>query len=169
MGHQVIDDFLPEADFNVLRDFLIDSAVYRTMPFTYYHGQDSIDDISLQANLLWFPSIIQPLLKAYKSREVLVCRANVLMRRNENVVGGFHQDFEDRQDITTSVLYINDCNGGTAFKDGGFVQSKANRAVIFNTTLDHAGVWQTDTSYRYVVNTNFLGMESYREHFFSPL
>ena len=169
MNHQIIDDFLPEADFHVLKDFLEESAIYKPLPFTYDHGQDSIDDFSLQANLLMFPSIIQPLLTAYNPREVLVCRANVLMRRNENVVGGFHNDFIDRPDITTSVLYINDCNGGTAFKDGGFVQSKANRAVIFNTTLDHAGVWQTDTSYRYVVNTNFLQEESFREHFWSPL
>ncbi len=168
MNHQIIDDFLPEADFHVLRDFLLDSAIFKTMPYTYQLRQESLDDYSLQANLLMFPSIIQPLLTALKAREVLVCRANVIMRRNENVVGGFHQDFENRPDITTSVLYINDCNGGTAFKDGGFVQSKANRAVIFNTE-DHAGVWQTDTSYRYVVNTNFLGIESYREKFWSPL
>ena len=160
MNHQIIDDFLPEADFHVLRDFLVNSAIFRAMPFTCRYGQKDLDDFSLQANLLWFPSIIEPLLTALKAREVLICRANVIMRRNENVVGGFHQDFENRPDITTSVLYINDCNGGTAFKNGGFVQSKANRAVIFNTE-DHAGVWQTDTSYRYVVNTNFLQEESY--------
>ena len=160
MNHQIIDDFLPEADFHVLRDFLVNSAIFRAMPFTSYYGQKDLDDFCLQANLLMFPSIIEPLLTALKAREVLQCRANVIMRRNKNVVGGFHQDFENRPDITTSVLYINDCNGGTAFKNGGFVQSKANRAVIFNTE-DHAGVWQTDTSYRYVVNTNFLQEESY--------
>jgi len=169
MNHQIIDDFLPEADFHVLKNFLEESAIYKTMPFTYYHGQDSVDDYSLQSNLLLFPSIINPLLTALKVREVLICRANVIMRRNENVVGGFHQDFIDRPDITTSVLYINDCNGGTSFKDGGIVQSKANRAVIFNNTADHAGVWQTDVPYRYVVNTNFLQEESYREHFWRPL
>jgi len=168
MNHQVFDDFLPEADFHVLRDFLLESAIFRTMPYTYQLRQQSLDDYSLQANLLLFPSLIQPLLTALKAQQVLVCRANVIMRRDENVVGGFHQDFENRPDITTSVLYINDCNGGTAFKDGGFVQSKANRAVIFNTE-DHAGVWQTDTSFRYVVNTNFLQEESFREHFWSPL
>ncbi len=139
MNHQIIDDFLPEADFHVLRDFLVNSAIFRAMPFTCRYGQKDLDDFSLQANLLWFPSIIEPLLTALKAREVLICRANVIMRRNENVVGGFHQDFENRPDITTS---------------------KANRAVIFNAA-DHAGVWQTDTSYRYVVNTNFLQEESY--------
>ena len=170
MSHQVIDDFLPETDFTTLQNFLMKTAIFNTIPFTYRHEwQDSLDDFSLQANLRYFPSLVEPLFEQYKTQDVLICRANVLMRRDQNHIGGFHTDFKDRPDITTSVLYINDCNGGTAFEDGGFVQSKANRAVIFNNTVPHAGVWQTDTSFRYVVNANFVGEESFRERFWSPL
>ena len=167
---QVIDDFLPEAEFTTLKNFLMESAIYKTMAYTYrYEHQDSLDDFSLQTNMLMYPSIIEPLLERLQAQQSFICRANVIMRRDENVVGGFHTDVVDRKDLTTSVLYINDCNGGTAFKDGKFVQSKANRAVIFSNTEDHAGVWQTDVPFRYVVNTNFLQVESYREQFWSPL
>ena len=167
---QVIDDFLPEAEFTTIKNFLMASAIYKTMPFTYKHEhQDNLDDFSLQTNLLMYPSIVEPLLNRLQAQETFVCRANVIMRRDENVVGGFHRDVVHREDVTTAVLYINDCNGGTAFKDGKFVQSKANRAVIFNNTDEHAGVWQTDVSFSYVVNINFLQVESYREHFWSPL
>ena len=170
MSHQVIDDFLPETEFTTLQNFLMETGIYTTMPYTYRENwQDSIDDFSLQANLKNFPSIADPLLDQYKAQEVYICRANVIMRREHNHIGGFHTDFIDRPDITTSVLYINDCNGGTAFEDGEFVESRANRAVIFNNTVAHAGVWQTDTSFRYVVNTNFVGLESFREKFWSPL
>ena len=170
MSHQVIDDFLPEAEFTTLQRFLMETSIYIPIPYTYRENwQDSIDDFSLQANLRNFPSIVDPLLDQYKAQEVHICRANVLMRREHNHIGGFHTDFTDRADITTSVLYLNDCNGGTAFEDGGFVESRANRAVIFNNTVPHAGVWQTDTSFRYVINTNFVGEESFREKFWSPL
>ena len=170
MSHQVIDDFLPETDFITLQKFLMTTAIYNPIPFTYRDNhQDSIDDFQLQANLQYYPSLVDPLFDQFKTQEILICRCNVLMRRDQNHIGGFHTDFQDRPDITTSVLYINDCNGGTAFEDGGFVQSKANRVVIFNNTVPHAGVWQTDTPFRYVVNANFIGLESFREKFWSPL
>ena len=52
MSHQVIDDFLPETDFITLQKFLMTTAIYNPIPFTYRDNhQDSIDDFQLQANL----------------------------------------------------------------------------------------------------------------------
>lgn len=57
----------------------------------------------------------------------------------------------------TQILYFNDCNGKTIFKkDNATIQSKRNRAIVFNSELEHAGITQTDTARRYVLNTNFL-------------
>ena len=57
----------------------------------------------------------------------------------------------------TSIMYFNDCNGKTIFKkDNATIQSKRNRAIVFNSELEHAGITQTDTARRYVLNTNFL-------------
>ena len=70
----------------------------------------------------------------------------------------WHVDQGCHADCTfTSIMYFNDCNGKTIFKkDNATIQSKRNRAIVFNSELEHAGITQTDTARRYVLNTNFL-------------
>ena len=56
----------------------------------------------------------------------------------------------------TAILYINTNNGGTRFKEcQTFIQSKANRVVIFPLNLYHATVWHTDAKLRFVLNINY--------------
>tara|TARA_R100001015_G_C4565741_1_gene124731 strand:+ start:134 stop:772 length:639 start_codon:yes stop_codon:yes gene_type:complete len=56
----------------------------------------------------------------------------------------------------TAILYINTNNGGTRFKEcQTFIQSKANRVVIFPVNLYHATVWHTDAKLRFVLNINY--------------
>jgi len=55
----------------------------------------------------------------------------------------------------TCCYYLNSNNGGTAFQTGEFVQSQANRAVVFPQPLEHAGVWCTDKKLRFVLNFNY--------------
>ena len=56
---------------------------------------------------------------------------------------------------TTAILYINTNNGYTKFKKGGKVKSVANRMLIFDSQLEHAGVTCTDALRRVVVNFNY--------------
>jgi len=57
---------------------------------------------------------------------------------------------------TTSILYVNTCNGYTEFKDGTKVESVANRLISFPSTTEHRGVSQTDEQARYVINFNYF-------------
>ena len=69
----------------------------------------------------------------------------------------WHTDQKYHTESTfTSIMYFNDCNGKTIFKDDVTVESKRNRMLIFNSEYDHAGITQTDEPRRYVLNTNFF-------------
>ena len=50
---------------------------------------------------------------------------------------------------------MNDCDGYTYFEDGQKVESKENRAVIFEGDLLHAGTSCTDTDLRVVLNIDY--------------
>ena len=60
---------------------------------------------------------------------------------------------------TTSIFYVNTCNGYTEFKDGTKIESVANRLVSFPLTTEHRGVTQTDEQGRYVINFNYFKMQ----------
>jgi len=50
---------------------------------------------------------------------------------------------------------LNTCNGWTKFKKGGKVDCVANRVVIFNSNLEHAGITCTDQKRKVVINFNY--------------
>ena len=97
--------------------------------------------------------------KLLNVKDWLLLRANCLLGASENFVGSWHTDLgrhihEDKS--KTAVLYLNSNNGGTKFKESdSFVQSQANRCVVFKGTTEHAGVWATDKKLRFVLNMNY--------------
>mgnify|MGYP003146748434 CR=1 FL=1 len=93
-------------------------------------------------------------------------KANVHACEDENFTGTYHIDQlnsdgspylpEKAKRFYTAILYLNTNNGGTRFEEcQTFVQSRANRIVIFPVYLKHAKVWQTDAKLRYVLNINY--------------
>ena len=74
---------------------------------------------------------------------------------NKNEGKGFHQDIINDDEMKTLLFYLEDSNGYTEFKDGKIVESKKNRAVVFNSSVLHQTVMQTDTIFRRNININF--------------
>ena len=68
----------------------------------------------------------------------------------------WHTDWQISTPSKTCVLYLNDCDGYTEFRDGQRVVSKENTAVIFDTNLEHRGVPQTDLDRRLVLNITYF-------------
>ena len=62
---------------------------------------------------------------------------------------------EEILDSTTSIFYVNTCNGYTYFEDGSKVESVANRMVIFPNGTKHAGTTCSDRPGRIVINFNY--------------
>lgn len=87
-----------------------------------------------------------------------VIRINCTIGQDKPYVGTFHVDSVNPylvENTKTAILYLNTNNGGTQFKDGTFVQSKANTLVKFPCNTFHAGVHCTDAKLRYVMNLNY--------------
>tara|TARA_B100000424_G_scaffold229232_1_gene190619 strand:+ start:1058 stop:1597 length:540 start_codon:yes stop_codon:yes gene_type:complete len=100
-----------------------------------------------------------PILKRLDVQGVFRIKVNLDLIHGDKALQpeSFHVDSDLGVDgIWAMVLYLNDCNGATVFEeDMAPVRSKANRAIIFPAHMSHSGCHQTDTPFRYVVNTLF--------------
>ena len=87
-------------------------------------------------------------------KKPLKIKANQQLRTDKIERNPYHVDFTDLV-CTTSVYYINTCDGYTQFMHGEHVQSKSNRLVTFPSYLKHAGTTCTDQKRRVVLNLNY--------------
>ena len=67
----------------------------------------------------------------------------------------WHTDWQLSTPNKTCVIYLNDNDGYTEFRDGKKISSVKNTAVIFDSNLEHRGVPSTDTR-RLVLNINYF-------------
>ena len=67
----------------------------------------------------------------------------------------WHTDWQLSTPNKTCVIYLNDNNGYTEFRDGKKILSVKNTAVIFDSNLEHRGVPSTDNR-RLVLNINYF-------------
>jgi hypothetical protein len=105
-------------------------------------------------------------------------KMNIGFRTLKPISSGFHYDIASQEmqkgetnvdeltgvGLKTAVLYMNDCNGGTLFEDGTFMQSKRNRLVEFPRELKHSGVSTTDAPRRTVLNLNYIPLNYFPAH-----
>ena len=92
-------------------------------------------------------------------KNLLRCKVNLNpYQGKKHVFSGWHTDYQ-YPNARTAILYVNTNNGYTAYKDGSrshIVRSKANRLFTFPALTSHAGVTQTDSQYRIVININWI-------------
>lgn len=98
--------------------------------------------------------------EALNIKELVIARLVCTTGAMKNYKSQFHTDdfMNNKYELAkqkTCCYYLNSNNGGTAFSTGDFVQSQANRAVVFPQTLQHAGVWCTNKKLRFVLNFNY--------------
>ena len=158
---QIIDNFLPSYEFKRIKNLLTG----RELPWYYNPGVVNPNDKNYQFIHTFYDlrppwngvssayyeifSYCFQLLQVEKLYRVKSnCSPKTIFHRNR----GYHIDIPN---ITTSVLYINNNNGGTKFKNGTFVRSVENRMVIFDSNQEHSGVTCTDKNVRVVVNFNY--------------
>ena len=156
MKLEIIDDFLPQTDFDTI------SGVFasRQVPWT------CVDDDPTQTGVqfchvlyahfapcshIW--PVLAPIHPVMKPRAYLRVKANLQPRTEKIIQNNFHSDFAD---CITSIFYLNSNNGYTLFEDGTKIQSKENRVVIFDSQMRHAGIPCTDEKRRVVINFNFI-------------
>lgn len=159
---KVIDDFISSYDYDQLKDYLLGTEI--RWKFNDHKVQP--DDGQLQFTHMFFETrrfgtfnekslvLIDPIFARLNPDIVLKVKANLEPKTEKPVQHLFHRDTKHHN--KTAVYYVNTNNGGTIFKNGDKVDSKANRIVIFDAQELHAGVTCTDEQVRVVLNLNYF-------------
>ena len=161
MGVEVIDDFLPNSQFQSIEKILMgDWFPWYYNPYVVHKGDGKSQFTHVFFNdappwngkkseyfHLWMPCVQK--LKCHSLNRI---KANLTQRTVFHRKSKHHIDVKD---MLTAIFYINTCNGYTRFKKRPNVKSVANRMVIFDSNLQHSGVTCTNSQVRAVVNFNF--------------
>ncbi len=99
----------------------------------------------------WWDLIV-PVIEKIKHKKMNRVKANLLTKTNKIIQHDYHTDQEKG---TTGILYLNNCNGYTIFKNGKKIISEENKYIEFDSTLKHAGTSCTDEKRRIVINFNY--------------
>ena len=102
----------------------------------------------------YYEEYISPFISLLNIKSMLKAKINLNPKTEKNIKHGFHID-TDIDESFTSILYFNNTNGYTEFKNGEKVQDVKNRLVTFPSHLYHTGNTCTDNSYRIVLNLNY--------------
>lgn len=157
----IFNNFLPKEVFNTLSNAMLSSN------FPWYYN-DYVNDENEKSNHFQFTfiflrngqyecwgewkDIMVPVLQHIKHKKINRVKANLLTQTNKIIEHGYHTD-QDKG--TTGILYLNNCNGYTKFKNGKKVVSKENQYVEFDSSLKHTGSTCTDEKRRIVINFNY--------------
>ena len=157
----IYKNFLPKDIFKTLKDTMM--GYY----FPWYFN-DFVNDEEEKENNFQFTfhfirngkeecwgeciDIMRLVLKHIKHKKINRVKANLLTRTDKIIEHGFHID----QPIgTTGILYLDNSNGYTKFKNGKKVKSEENKYVEFDSSLKHTGSTCTDKMRRVVINFNY--------------
>jgi len=167
------DNFLAKEKFIALRDIIM------ALDFPWYFGSTLVHDDEnnktspgqlvhhvYKDNIPISPlyDLLVPILKHLKATVVLRIKVNSNIRLPEPYFSDFHTDILDMEEavtanFTTSILFMNTCNGYTEIENGEEdtrVENVANRIVSFPANIEHRGVTQTDEQRRIVINFNYF-------------
>ena len=155
---QIIDNFLDKPFFSKLQNLILsehfpwfynDYKVYKndnSFQFTHTVIKDKEPTST-------FIKYINPILSKLHSKETIQVKLNLQTKANKIFNHTFHNDYNN---ITTAILYINNNNGKTIFKNGKEIDSIENRIVIFNSNLLHTGTSHTNIKRRILINFNYI-------------
>ena len=173
---QIIDNFLPLEIFNEFTKHAICSPHFVGVGHTAFANEacnNNFAEQQMQAIMfqryinscevsdcyLHVEPHIKKIHKLLEIKRLWLMRVNCTFGNKEGYQGAWHTDINWSEYFKThgktAIIYLNSNNGGTQFKNGPFVESKANRCVIASNTAIHAGVWSTNTKCRYVLNINY--------------
>ena len=173
MDLKVIDNFLPENDFQMLVNNTINRNDGGQIPLRVV---SNVENWEKETNDYWSWYMINMVYsfdeprneicgKIYemfvpKFKELANFKTMIRIKINAypytNVVKE-HKEHKDAEFSHTAALFsLNTCNGYTKFSDGTKVESVANRIVFFDASKYHQSTTTSNAKLRYNINFNFL-------------
>jgi hypothetical protein len=157
---RLIDNYLSPRHFQTMTDVIFGEDI----PWYYMDCIDYFDDVDkFQFTHAFFDKELGGILSNYFDlfniiEDPLRINAKLITRTSEIKVNRFHTDIAENERgmgaYTTSVLYMNTCDGYTELEDGTKVESVANRLFSFPEKMEHRGTSCTDKKCRVVININ---------------
>lgn len=165
---EIKENFLSKNDFDDLTYIVLKWGQF---PWYLNHGVSFEDDGKIQFTHLMYKDgkfqssftlggldIFKELLNI---KEIVRAKFNLLFRTEKVYEHLMHTDIKNPAPNTkTAILYLNTNNGYTKFANGEKVTSVANKLVMFDADIPHAGTTNNcETPYRAVFNLNFIPKE----------
>ena len=166
--YECVDDYLDHTSFLRISEVFERNDV----AWNFFGGTAELDDDPKQflfkheihQNNEWISPLaifLNPLLAKIGVMAIHRIRVNLLTRSEKNIESRYHNDYEvdvpDKIDLwSTSIYYLNDCDGYTKLEDGTVIKSKANRLLTFPANVNHLGASCTDKKRRMVINLNYI-------------
>jgi len=162
------DNFLTMTEFTTLRDIVTAD----TFPWFFTKTtvrDDKEDSTGLFSRTVYYENIPRgelfysmfPILDRMGVEIIFRIKLNLQPRLPEPYFSTFHTDTDHWEasraaQWTTSIFYMNTCNGYTELENGQKIESVENRLVSFPSNIEHRGVTQTDEQTRILINFNYL-------------
>lgn len=93
-----------------------------------------------------------------KHKRLMRIKANLYVNQGKNITHRKHTDYPNINDYTTCVYNLTTTNGGTVFylpDEEYHIPSVQNSLVVFDGTIEHSGVTQSDKDYRVLINFDY--------------
>ncbi len=100
----------------------------------------------------FYKDIIIPFINKLKIKKLLRSKLNLYPKTHKQIIHGFHTDRTDKHNVI--LFYFNTNNGQTLFKNKK-IDSKENKVVIFDGSLEHSSTTCTNKNYRITLNINY--------------
>lgn len=97
---------------------------------------------------------IFPICEKLDPRSLIRIRGNLYPSTEKLYEHKMHTDFPWKHN--SAILSINTCDGYTKLSDGTKIESKANRAVIFDASEEHCSTTTTNTKARFNISINYF-------------
>ena len=173
MDLKVIDNFLPENDFNTL----INTTINRRDGFqTEFRVISNVENPGVHdenywswylVNMIYYEDIPQNeiypnICNLFIPRFQHIANFKTMIRIKMNayphtdVVKEHEKHIDFDYEHTGAIFSLNTCDGYTKFSDGTKVESLANRIVFFDASKKHQSTTTSNAKLRYNINFNFL-------------
>tara|TARA_Y100000004_G_scaffold178345_1_gene220842 strand:+ start:273 stop:773 length:501 start_codon:yes stop_codon:yes gene_type:complete len=164
MEYKIFKGVLEKQEFENIRNFFFNPKT----PW-YYQSKMLIksqnDDRGFFSHVLFHEnkiysegySLFEPLINKLNILSLINLRANLNIKSDNRYMSEFHSDYVYKDGLT-AIYYLNKCNGYTEFdnKEKTKVYSEPNKIVVFDSSMKHRMVSQTDENRRLVVNINYF-------------
>ena len=157
MNYKRIENFLPDDLHQRLVDYPIPYYYRDGLSYEWDEGFAfgvCIYDLHNDFDTHLFNDIAMPLVSRLECTGLLHAKVNLYTNRGAPYRSSFHTDHDFPHMV--GLYSLNTCNGFTEFEDGDNADSIANSMIIFDGTLKHRSVSQTDENARINININYI-------------